>query len=245
MQLVEDTERQKNTANIFSLLCLYQTMLFSGSRWGSLGGLSTGFRDHLPTLPEAGGWWWWWCSGLWGMKQGPAGRQPGTAEDWWQMGEQEHRVLELVPLFLLSCSITYYIFCSTSQFLSCPQQYPCPFILSLSLSINLFFSTSCLIFLSLSVPSLVLLSFQWYGFLDYHSIIIFTVLTVPPHCPFFLPIIPLLSLLNTPLFSTALYHHCEFCVSLSSFVCPCHRFLLLIFHYNFLLMHVYSLSRSF
>lgn len=56
--------------------------------------------------------------GLGAWSRGPPLCSHVPAEDWWQMGEQEHRVLELIPLFPLSYYHLFYFFCSVFCYLS-------------------------------------------------------------------------------------------------------------------------------
>lgn len=123
----KEMQRLKNTVNTSSLLCLCQPCCFLLHGKVPLVVFPLGFGTTVPLSPG------WeaddddgldcWC-GSWGLKQGPGGRQPW---DWWQMGEQEHRVLEPVPLFPLSCSL----FCLTIRLAF--------YYIFLPLSLNLFF----------------------------------------------------------------------------------------------------------
>ncbi len=128
------------------------------------------------------------------------------------MGEQEHRVLELVPLFPLSCSITFFFLQYLPFSLWC-SQYPCPFTSSLSISQPVSLLLALLSHLSLSLSFLYLLSLPFNFSLIWLSIIILSLSLF--HGPFFLAIIPLFSFRNTPcslFFSGAVYHRRKYVV---------------------------------
>lgn len=147
-----------------------------------------------------------------------------NAEDRWQMGGQGHRVLELIPLFPLSCFITFF------PFPSGPHN-----TLSLFSSLSLSFSQSVSLFLaiqshlSLSANSLVSsLSSSWlFPDMDF-SIIFrspFPFNVLWHYSSFLFPEYHLFSF-----FLSALFHHCK-CYANLLFMhnhCQCHFFTLIL-----------------
>lgn len=106
--------------------------------YSSLGGSSIGVWDHLSAWLGAEDQWWSaslvWAGGGWSTDLLLCTRVP--TEGWWQMGEQEHRVLELDPLLPFS----YYHLFFYSVFAWHPCFNSCLFILfSYVFLLNIYF----------------------------------------------------------------------------------------------------------